>query len=536
MHFLVWAHMDNTTRLLKVPQELSLRKQLRKEVSKYFSKTDLLPPVKFEILEQLAKKLLKDNNISLEYTDYTIVLLGNESWRKTVKATPIHRRLLLLPQCLKNSTNCKATFDQLGLICAGCKGCMIDDILTEAEQLGYATLVAEGTTVAIGLVEEGSIDAVIGVSCMSVLQRSFQPVSNAAVPVIGIPLLFDGCVDTKVDKEWLLDEIRSFQEDPINKPISISLLRHQITKFFTEEQTSIFFPWKNDTEKLAQEYLLIDGQRMRPLLAGLSYLAYSDKEHTDEMLLPLSMIIECFHKASLIHDDIEDKAEYRYNNLTAHKKYGIPRAINAGDYLIGKGYQILSNLPVDATIIAKGLKTISDSHVILTEGQGTDILMNTENHFLDINSTLHVFKQKTGEAIKVALLLGGILGKADNSELAILEEFSDLFGISYQIRDDINEFNENSINEKTADFPFLTALLFELFNKNEAEMQKINILNVKTFREIIEKENLIPKANDYLNNYIEKCYSSLDSLQNHKLRLSLYSVLGKIFKPLSINE
>lgn len=528
--------MDNTTRILKVPQEQTLRKKIRDAARQYFSNMVLQPPIKFEKLEQFASELLKTNNISLEYIDFTIVLLGNESWRKIVNATPMHRRLLLLPQCLKNTISCKATFDKLGLICAGCKGCVIDDILIEAEQLGYATLVAEGTTVAIGLVEEGSIDAVIGVSCMPVLQRSFQPVSNAAVPVIGLPLMYDGCENTKVDNDWLMDEIRSFEEDRENQPISISLLRTQIKTHFTEESAENYFPGENDSEKLAKEYLLIDGQRMRPLLASLSYLAYSNSKLTDELLLPLSMIIESFHKASLIHDDIEDNADFRYNIETAHKKYGIPRAINAGDYLIGKGYQILSNLPVDVNIIAEGLKTISNSHITLTKGQATDILINTESHFLDIESTIDVFKQKTGEAIKVALLLGGIFGRANESELNILERFSELFGISYQIRDDINEFREQNTDEKTADFPFLTALLFEHTNKTKNVIPEDVFADVKVFRKKIEEKNLINKADNYLIEYVDKCYKTLDLLQNNKLRLSLYGVLGKIFKPIASNE
>lgn len=523
--------MDNTKRTLIVPQEQALRNQLRAAARSCFSKIDLQPPVKFDLLEQLATTLLKENNISLEYLDFTMVLLGNESWRNTIKSTPMDRRLLLLPQCLKNNTSCKATFDKLGLICAGCKGCVIDDILNEAEQLGYATLVAEGTTVAIGLVEEGSIDAVIGVSCMPVLQRSFQPVSNAAVPVIGLPLMYDGCESTKIDNDWLIEEIRSFDENKWHQPISTSLIKSQIEGYFNNETATFFFPEENDTVKLAKEYLLVGGQRMRPLLASLSYLAYSKTEQPDELLLPLSMIIESFHKASLIHDDIEDDADYRYEFETAHKKYGIPRAINAGDYLIGKGYQILSQLPIDTETLANSLRTVSNSHISLTKGQGTDIISNTENHFLDVNTTLNVFKQKTGEAIKVALLLGAILGKAEESDLKTLEEFSELFGISYQIRDDITEFKEQRNDEKIADFPFLSSLLLETDKESKALFS-----DIKTFREKVEKLNVNEKAENYLNESIQKCYNSLDLLKNFRLRLSLYGVLGKIFKPTSINE
>jgi geranylgeranyl diphosphate synthase type II len=527
--------MNRAKRILKVPQESFLRNTLRKEARLLVQKENILPPGRFEEMEELAIKLVNKLNISEEYIDFTIVLIGNETWRETVKATPINRRLLLLPQCLKNNASCQGVFDELGLNCAGCKGCLIDDILINAEQLGYATLIAEGTTVAVGLVEEGAIDAVIGVSCMPVLQRSFKPVSNAAVPVIGLPLMYDGCDNTQIDNKWLLDEIRSFEENPDLKPLSISLLKSRVQEYFSEEKTKLFFPEKGETEQLAKEYLLIGGQRMRPLMSVLSYLAYSKKD-SDDILSSLVMIIECFHKASLIHDDIQDNADLRYNRDTAHKTHGIPLAINMGDYLIGKGYQILSDLPVDDMLIAKSLRKIAQSHVKLTQGQGADILLSSQRESLNKEKAFNIFKLKTGEALKVALLLGAIVGGAETHDVEILEHFSDLFGIAYQIRDDLNEFEEHNADEKINDFPFLIALFNERLWEKQNELSENGLVNAIEFRKQIVENNLVLKAEDILQKYVEKCYSELDKLENAKLRLSLYGVLGKLFKPINANE
>ena len=371
-----------------------MRNKLREEAQLLVEKTGLLPPARFEEMERMAIDLLKKLEISDEYIDFAIVLIGNESWRSTVEATPYHRRLLLLPQCLKNKEKCQGVLDDLGLNCAGCKACPIDDILLEAEDLGYATLVAEGTTVAIGLVEEGAIDAVIGVSCMSVLQRSFEPVSNAAVPVIGLPLLYDGCVNTKVDLDWLYDEIKAYKTNSKREPVSISNLKLELDNFFANGSMDKHFSQNDKTESLAKEFLQIGGQRMRPMLASLAYQSYTDHVK-DEILHPLSLIIECFHKASLIHDDIEDDADFRYDVPTAHKKYGIPLAINTGDYLIGKGYKLISELPVEGIKIAKVLQQVSQSHLKLTQGQGADILLYSTDAKPEVESTLQVFKQKT---------------------------------------------------------------------------------------------------------------------------------------------
>jgi geranylgeranyl pyrophosphate synthase len=537
-HFLALAptvNMKETNGILKVPEESFVRNKMRKAAAAMVESIGLRPPVNIWKLEELAADLVRGQEISAEFIPFAMVLLGNESWRKTVKATPMNRRLLLLPQCLNNKEKCEGLFDELGLNCAGCKACPIDDLLIEAESKGYANLVAEGTTVAVGLVEEGSIDAVIGVSCMPVLQRSFEPVSNAAVPVIGIPLLFDGCENTRADIKWILDEMRSYEPNEEYQPISVSLLKNRIEAFFTKEKIEKYIPGRDKTEQIAQEYLLIDGQRIRPLLAALSYLAYSNSEN-DEFLQPLTLIIECFHKASLIHDDIEDNANERYNTLTAHAKHGVPQAINAGDFLIGKGYELLSELDTSTETIKNCLRFIARSHLQLTRGQGVDILFNDGKIQLLPDEMIGVFKNKTGEAIKVALLVGAIVGKATNQEQKILEQFADYMGIAYQIRDDLNEYTEPHNAEKTGDYPFLLALLNKHFADQEKETPANLFGQVVEFRKLIDGFGLQEVAKGYLQNYVDNCYSELDKLENSKLRLSLYGVMGKIFKSETTNE
>ncbi|QIA09471.1 polyprenyl synthetase family protein [Draconibacterium halophilum] len=529
------VNMKETNGILKVPEESFVRNKMRQASATMIEKFELRPPVNILRLEQLAKELVSEQEVSEKYIPFAMVLLGNESWRKTVKATPMNRRLLLLPQCLNNKEKCEGMFDELGLNCAGCKACPIDDILIEAESKGYANLVAEGTTVAVGLVEEGSIDAVIGVSCMPVLQRSFEPVSNAAVPVIGIPLLFDGCEDTRADIKWILDEMRSYEADKKHQPISVSLLKKRIEGYFTKENVGKYIPARDKTEQIAQEYLLIDGQRIRPLLTALSYLAYSNNDN-EELLQSLTLIIECFHKASLIHDDIEDNANQRYNTLTAHSKYGVPQAINAGDFLIGKGYELLSDLDASNETIINCLRFIASSHIQLTRGQGVDILFNDGKIQLQPDEIIEVFKNKTGEAIKVALLLGAIVGGAGKQEQKVLEQFADYMGIAYQIRDDLNEFDEQHPEEKTGDYPFLLALLNKHFAEQNKETPALLLKQVAEFRKLIDKTNIGKEAKSFLQSYVDSCYAELDKLNNAKLRLSLYGVMGKIFKTETTNE
>ncbi|MEZ5103314.1 MAG: polyprenyl synthetase family protein [Draconibacterium sp.] len=517
-------------RILKVPKEKQIRNLLQKEVAAFAAENRILPPASFETLERKAKELLGNLEMNEEYLDFTIVLLGNETWREVVNATPYHRRLLLLPQCLRNNLQCKGVFDELGLICAGCKGCQIDDILGKAEELGYSTLVAEGTTVAIGLVEEGSIDAVIGVSCMPVLQNSFAPVSRAAVPVIGLPLLFDGCTNTSIDYEWLFSEVEQRVENNELMPLSVSMIKNRVEEYFQEENLRSFFPGKTETEKLALKTMASGGQRMRPLLSVLGYQSYAENI-SEEIQSALAVIIECFHKASLIHDDIQDNEDFRYDQPALHRVTGIPVAINIGDYLIGKGYQLLANVPCDAGVKANCLKVVATSHINLSEGQGADILLTENISQKSVEDVLTIFEKKTGEAVKVALLAGAIAGNAPEVELNILSDFAEYFGIAYQIRDDLNELRETNELKHAFDFPFLLSLLNQSINGHSPTFP--DILDTKDFGVLLENFKIYETeitADRYLGEYIQKCYKELDKLQNRKLRLSLYSVMGKVFK------
>jgi geranylgeranyl diphosphate synthase, type II len=522
--------MFEVNHILKVPMDREIRNDLRIRVKHLVAERKVLPPSSLEVLHSLTKEILEQNGMHHDYMNFIMVLLGNELWRDTVRATPFNRRLLLLPQCLRNDSSCKGVFDELGLICSGCQGCRIDSILNKAEQLGYTTLVAEGTTVAIGLIEEGAIDAVIGVSCMSVLRRSFEPVTRAAVPAIGIPLLCDGCSNTTVDYSWLFEEMNDFSENISLTPLSVSLLKNKVADYFQPPILNRFFSSDNMSEKLSLRMMQTGGQRIRPLLAVMAYQACS-KDISEETRQKLAVIIECFHKASLIHDDIEDDEENRYGQPVLHRTDGIPIAVNTGDYLIGKGYFMLSQLNLKSEILAKCLSVVAESHVKLAEGQGADILLEKQIAEKTVNDMLHIFSLKAGEAIKVALLIGAITGGAPESDIQVLQRFSDYFGIAYQIRDDLNEYREAGNDEDIFNFPFLIVLLQDVMK--EAGIYPVSCwqeTELTVFRKYIDQYDLENKTQKYIRDFTNRCYAELDLLQNQQLRLGLYGIMGKVFK------
>ena len=102
------------------------------------------------------------------------------------------------------------------------------------------------------------------------------------------------------------------------------------------------------TEAISYDFLAKGGKHSRPFITLAVHDALTGGKATSsdgaahlESLVPavkrVAMSIETFHKASLVHDDIEDDDAYRYGDQTLHRKFGTATAINVGDCLIGMG-------------------------------------------------------------------------------------------------------------------------------------------------------------------------------------------------------
>ena len=391
---------------LNIPDRISLREEICKKVDDHFTDHLTLPPVTWDKLSEFAEVLMRENQWDEIHRGFVMLICGNAVWRRVVETVPYQRRILLLPQCLKNSHSCQGNMDAIGLICNECGNCSIPAIVHEAENLGYVVLVTEGTTITTRLIESGKVDAVIGVGCMEVLQKMFRTVSKFAVPGIGIPLMTCGCKDTQADLVWIRQELYRFRKDSSIKLLNLNHIRNKTASLFGEEQLHrLLAPDQNATMKIVIDSLLAGGQRIRPFIATLTYEAFC-MQPDDMILNRLALSVECFHKASLIHDDIEDDDPLRYGKQTIHAQHGIAVAINAGDLLIGEGYRLIAESGLPADLISACFRVISTGHRAMTLGQGAELLATTGSKILSLMEILEIFENKTSSAFRVSLLLG----------------------------------------------------------------------------------------------------------------------------------
>jgi len=516
---------------LVVPDTEQLRINIRHRIDDYFIENVHIPPVSYQQLNELATFLIELNNWPARLHAFVMVCCGNAIWRRVVGSIPFERRILLLPQCLRNSQSCNAKFDQFGLLCESCNQCSITEYIDEAEKLGYVVLVTEGTSATARLIESGKIDAVIGVGCMEVLQKIFSSIQKYAVPGIGIPLLGNGCKDTVADRKWIFDELHFANAENGYKLLNVSQINSNVLSIFNSEKLEQLLGTTNEeSEEIAIKSLLMGGNRYRAFLTALSYSALCPNPQ-NEIIDCLALTIECFHKASLVHDDIEDNDFKRYNKDTVHAEYGVPVAINTGDLLIGEGYRLLAESKLSPEIVLKSFNLLANCHKTMSLGQGAELISISKSEILTIEKIIKVFEQKTASAFRVSLILGAIAADADHLTIEMLDNFSRNIGIAYQIKDDIDDYNSSHGDIEKRKISVMISMLFSSLD-DPGKVNLSNALKINDFVSIyrdIELLKLKEKAILLLKDYIRYAVESVEKLENTGLKIALHGILGKMF-------
>src|SRR5437660_6551081 len=256
-----------------IPQTPMQRNHILQVARNYVAEHNPVPPLPVEELKVHAERVVKMLNCDPLFVDYVGVLINNEMWRETLASVPYERRLLLLPKGPRVESKCPAPFDEFALLCKQCGLCTIQDLQSEAEKLGYAVLVAEGSAIVMSLIQTGKIEAIVGVSCLSVLERAFPYMEAAAIPGVAIPLLQDDCIDTTVDLDWVWDYIHLTADDKTRR-LDLSALRDEVDGWFTAASLDAAMgPAEGAPAVMARQWPMRDGTRRRPLLAVAAFQA-----------------------------------------------------------------------------------------------------------------------------------------------------------------------------------------------------------------------------------------------------------------------
>jgi geranylgeranyl pyrophosphate synthase len=165
----------------------------------------------------------------------------------------------------------------------------------------------------------------------------------------------------------------------------------------------------------------------------------------------IALAIEVFHKASLIHDDIEDDDPFRYGQPALHRRFGTSLAINVGDYLIGLGYRLVAaqrqHLPGAA--IAEILAHLAEAHTKLCEGQGAELAWRRAgDKRLAPLEALKIYALKTAPAFEAALATGLRLAGPVETLLQPAAQFARHLGVGFQVLNDLDDWQAEPSNKR----------------------------------------------------------------------------------------
>lgn len=566
----------DTSKLKQVPQTKVEREELRARCREVASKLDKDRPVTKDELEAIARRTLDEAGLSEGFVGWTMVTIASAFWDSQIATVPYERRLLLLPHCLKHAEGCPADYDDYGLDCRKCGACSIADFRAAAEELGYKVLVAEGSPIVLKIIVSGHVDAIVGVACLNVLEKAIDKILLAGIPCMAIPLLSSDCRNTSVDEDWVMEMVKLRHEEPQARTKSYVHLMRAAGAMFEPAELDRLVPRLRGgprltevngqgvagldpvagTEAIAYDFLAKGGKHSRPFITlavydaltggrgcladGAEYLA-TLPDHVRRAALS----IETFHKASLVHDDIEDDDPYRYGDQTLHRKHGTATAINVGDYLIGLGYRLISR---DAKALgpetaADILDRLADAHMKLCEGQGAELLWRDSlKKQLAPLDALKIYALKTSPAFEAALYSG--LRLAGPVDAAWVGQFARHVGVAFQILNDLGDWRGDDHNKLRAAGDIvggrptvLWALALEaLDEKNRADLleltsrETLSPSDVARIREWYTQAGVFEKAEKLVDKYQERAEAIADEVQPEELRRLMYYLIDTILE------
>ncbi len=470
-----------TERLKCVPPAFALRERIAaaaEHAAAALAKQH--PPTRRE-LEDGARRLLGELRLSDAYLGWSMVAVASAFWHDQVAAVPYHRRLLLLPRCLRDERRCPADCDELGLLCRDCGACGLTDLRAEARRYGYRVLIAEGSPAVMKLILAGKADAILGVACLDSLEKMFEKLVRSGMPAMAVPLLCNGCRRTSAD-EAAVRRLIGVPYRPRRQHTGsyLPLVRYAARLFEPDELRRLApaarveqWPAVVDqaaieqldpiacTEALSYNFLVAGGKHSRPFitlavydaLSGGSAAGPAGAEHAPRLpdaVKAVALATEAFHKASLVHDDVEDDDAFRYGCATLHRRFGTPTAINVGDYLIGLGYRLVAgqrgNLP--AEVVADLVAQFASAHTRLCEGQGAELLWrDARDKALRPLDALRIYALKTAPAFEAALLAGARLAGPIDTLREPASRYSRHLGVAYQIVNDLADWTSEEGNK-----------------------------------------------------------------------------------------
>ena len=268
------------------------------------------------------------------------------------------------------------------------------------------------------------------------------------------------------------------------------------------------------------EYLrLSGGKRVRPALTILSnYAVGGDGSRYNS--IRMATVMEFLHTATLVHDDIIDKADTRRKRPTVNALYGNETAVLMGDWLYMSAFE--TSLAERSLPILDILTRVTRK---MTEGE---LLQLTLLGHADISEAQYfdVLKRKTAYLFSASCEIGAILGEATEEQQTALRDYGLNLGIAFQLVDDLLDFtsSEDALGKAAGADLLGGKVTLPLIYLREAEPSTLEMIQTvlregsystvteQELREALERTGALDHARARADEYAENARTALECL------------------------
>lgn len=181
------------------------------------------------------------------------------------------------------------------------------------------------------------------------------------------------------------------------------------------------------------------GKRLRPMLMEETYRLFGGRGKEIE---PFMAAIEMIHTSSLIHDDLPcmDNDTLRRGLPTAWVKFGYDMAVLAGDGLLIYSMETAAkalSMSGRPDLVARCMGILAEKTGIYGMIGGQTVDVELAGKPIPKEKLNFIYRLKTGALIEASMMIGAVLGGADEAQLKLVENMAFCLGMAFQIQDDI---------------------------------------------------------------------------------------------------
>ena len=184
-----------------------------------------------------------------------------------------------------------------------------------------------------------------------------------------------------------------------------------------------------------RHYPMAGGKRLRPVMAMTAAEAVGGDEAAVRAI-PFGICLEMVHNFTLVHDDIMDDDDLRRGQVSVHKEYGLATAINAGDALFARSFEVLLKTEVDDATARRLVGMVATMVREIGEGQQEDMEMEGGKD-ITVERYMAMIEKKTARMFQAAASGGVLIAGGTDEQAAAMDEYGRCIGVGFQIWDDL---------------------------------------------------------------------------------------------------